>query len=141
MCSKCSKIYKNKSKSIFYKLPETLFIFIYYLNDFKNKKYYYNFEEILDLTNNIYIDKKVEYKKYFISSIITCKFPKTEKEFFYTFCRKENNSDFLLYYSEEKKVRKFGTNIERQIQRLKSREYDEQQSFPYVLVYTALQNK
>ena len=138
MCSKCSKIFKNKSKSFFTKLPETLFIFIYYSNDFNNKKYYYNFEEILDITNNKFIDKKIKYKKYFISSIIACKFPKTEKEFFYTFCRKENNSEFLIYYSEEKKVKKHGKNIERQIRRLKNQDYDEEQSFPYVLIYTAL---
>ena len=138
MCSKCSKIRKNKSKSLFYKLPETLFIFIYYVNDFKNKKYYYKFEEILDLTNNTYVDKKVQYKKYFISSIITCKFPKTEKEFFYTYCRKDNNTDFLIYNSEEKKVRHFGNNIERQIHRLKDKDYDEKQSFPYVLIYSLI---
>ena len=137
MCSKCSKIKKNKSKTLFYKLPETLFIFIYYVNDFKNKKYYYKFEEILDLTNNNYVDKKVGCKKYFISSIITCKFPKTEKEFFYTFCRKENNTDFLKYYSEFETIEP-EKNIERQIHRLKNKDYDEGQSFPYVLIYSLI---
>ena len=137
MCSKCSKIEKNKSKSFFYKLPETLFIFIYYVNDFKNKKYYYKFEEVLDLTNNIYIDENVKYKKYFISSIITCKFPETEKAFFYTFCRKENNTDFLKYYSEFETIEP-EKNIERQIHRLKNNDYDERQSFPYVLIYSLI---
>ena len=87
MCSKCSNIFKIKSESLFYQLPEAIIILIYYGKENNNnyKNYYYDFEEILDFTNDEYMDKNIKNKKYFLSSIITCKYQKSEKEYFYTF--------------------------------------------------------
>ena len=145
MCLYCSKITKIKSKSLFYQLPEAIIILIYYGKENNNTNYinfYYDFEELLDFSNDEYMDKNVKNKKYFLSSIITCKYPKTEKEYFYTFCRKDYDSDFLIYYTKEYKgVRVHGKNIGRQIKRLKNNEYDQKQSYPYVLIYTSLENK
>ena len=142
-CSKCSNIFKIKSKSLFYQLPEAIIILIYYGKENNNyKNYYYDFEEILDFTNDEYMDKNIKNKKYFLSSIITCKYPKSEKEYFYTFCRKDYGSNFLIYYSKEDKgVRVHNAKINRQIKRLKKEEYDREKSYPYILIYTSLENK
>ena len=141
ICEFCSNIFKNKSDCLFYQLPEQLIILIYYENIIKNyEKFFYSFEEILDFSNCKYIDKNVKYKKYFLSSFILCKYPKDEKEYFYTFCRKDKDSSFLIYNNNEKKVREHGKVIKRQTKRLKNDQFDKRQSFPYVLIYTAYEN-
>ena len=82
----------------------------------------------------------MKYKKYFLSSFILCKYPKDENEFFYTLCRKDKDSSFLIYNNNEKKVREHGKVIKRQTKRLKNDQFDKRQSFPYVLIYTAYEN-
>ena len=140
-CLHCSRIFGSKCKSFFYQLPEQLIILIYYENLINNpKNFFYNFSEELYFSNNEYIDKYVKYRKYFLSSMIVCKFPKTEKEFFYTFCRKYKDSNFLIFNNNEKKVGTHGKIIKRQTKRLKKDPFDEKLSFPYVLIYTAFDN-
>ena len=139
ICSKCSKINKCESKSSFCQIPKSLIIFIYYEN--KNneelKEFYYKFEKEIDFSNSNYISDDIKSKKYFLSSIIECKSPKKNNEHFYTFCRKENNSKFLIYNTNEKDVRDHGKNVDRQTARLKN-EPPEKRGYPYVLVYTEL---
>ena len=140
ICSQCSKKIKN-SENFFIELPEQFIVLIYYENIENNyEKFFYSFEEILDFSNSDFIHKNVKLKKYFLSSFILCKFPKNEEEFFYTLCRKDKDSNFLIYNNKERKVREHGKNIKRQIKRLKNGNFDRKQSFPYVLVYTSLDN-
>ena len=137
ICSQCSKICHN-SENIFIEFPEQMIILIYYENIENNyQNFFYSFEEILDFSNSDFVDKNVKLKKYFLSSFILCKYPKNEDEFFYTLCRKDKESSFLIYNNNEDKVREHGKIIKRQIKRLKNSNYDEKQSFPYVLIYTA----
>ena len=138
MCSKCSQICNCESKSSFHQIPTALFILIYYENGNNNeyKDFYYNFEEIKEFT---FCDStgQIKNKKYFLSSIIVCKSPNKNEESFYTLCRKENNSDFLIYNYKEKEVRRHGKVVKRQITRLKN-EPDEKKGYPFVLIYTAM---
>ena len=142
ICSKCSHLFKIKSKTKFHKLPNDLIISIHYINkNDNNSKFYYKFEEILDLTNCFFIEKEnIINKKYFLSSFIVRKYPKNKNKFFYTFCRKNEDSEFLIYNTNNKGVTKHGKIIKRQVNRLKNEEYDENLSFPYVLVYSILEN-
>jgi hypothetical protein len=98
-CSKCSKGKICVEDNIFYKFPESIIILIYYGEEKDNDEFAhfnYNFEEIIDFSKiyNKFVDDQLKNKKYFLSSLIVCKFPKLEKnpnkeegEFFYTFCR------------------------------------------------------
>ena len=143
ICSKCSKIFKNKSKSKFQKLPNDLIFFLYYKkkngNDNNSSEFYYKFEQTLDFTNNEFFDNQnIENKKFYLSSIILCKSPKTKEEFFYTLCRKGHDSDFLIYKTKDKGVYRHGKIINRQVNRLKN-ENNKDLSFPYVLIYSKLE--
>ena len=145
--AKDDNLYTNKSnKSLFYtnniyvKFPQTFYILIYYG---KNKEepinFLYNFDEILDLNNVEFVDKNIKYKKYFLSSMIVCKFPKQEKGYFYTFFRKDMNNSFRIYNSRDNQVNDI-KNTNKELEHLKQEKQGQSKnikSYPYVLVYTA----
>ena len=115
----------------------------------KKKNYndfYYKFDEIIDLTKYCWNEddnnknKNIINKRYFLSSLIACKCPKTEDEIFYTFCRKDKDSKFLIYYSDNNNVRDGVKNVNNKIIKLKTDQYDRKRGYPYVLVYSALKN-
>lgn len=146
ICSKCSKFIKSESNSLFHQLPESIFIFIYYGEEKDNnyfKKFYYKFEDIIDFTKFNYIDDNVKNKKYFLSSLIACRYPKIENdendnnEYFYTFSRKDKDSNYCVYNSTF--VNDNIKNVNSKIIKLKKEEeeFDPKRSYPYVLVYTA----
>lgn len=146
-CTECSKLGKTESKNLFCKLPEDLIIFIYYDDEKKNyNDFYYKFDEIIDLTKYCWNEddnnknKNIINKRYFLSSLIACKCPKTEDEIFYTFCRKDKDSKFLIYYSDNNNVRDGVKNVNNKIIKLKTDQYDRKRGYPYVLVYSALKN-
>ena len=135
-CKKCSCIFKAESKNIIYQLPEDIIIFIYYNDEEKDyDDFYYKFEEELDFTKYDFIDNNVKNKKYFLSSLIACRYPRTEDEFFYTFCRKNLKSNFLIYYSDFNYLKREVNNVNNKILKLKTDQYDRKRSYPYVLVY------
>ena len=136
-CQHCSNNTSSISESSFYYLPESLIIFIYYGNGEKPcEDFYYKFEEKIEFTKNI--DEKVKNKKYFLSSIIVCKYPKKEKEFFYTYAIKNDEKPSYIVYNC-KDVRDVN-DIKTKICKLQEAQNDDKRSFPYILVYTKIEN-
>ena len=130
---------------VFYRLPETLIFVLFFgkeQDDENIENYKYDFDEILDLNQPEYKDllaPEIEYKKYFLSSLIACKFPKDDKQFFYTYCRKENGSKYNIYNCKESKVRT-NQEIKNKLQKLKKSVKGDTTSYPFVLVYNAIKN-
>ncbi len=150
ICSKCFKENICNKDSLFYKFPESIIIFIYYGEEKDNdefKHFYYNFEDILDFSNlnNKFVDDKLKNEKYFLSSLIACKFPKIEKdpnkedgENFITFCRKDKDSKFVVYNPDSILDNR---TVKRQIKKLKTEELDPKKSYPFALIYTSIKDK
>ena len=141
------KIFEEpKLDKVFYQLPETLVFVLFFgkeQDDENIENYKYDFDEILDLNQPEYKDllgPEIEYKKYFLSSLIVCKFPnKDDKQFFYTYCRKENGSKYNIYNCKESKVRS-NQEIKNKLQKLKKSVRGDTTSYPFVLVYNAIKN-
>ena len=86
------------------------------------------------------MDEDIQFKEYFLSSLIVCKFPKIEKrKFYYTYCRKNKESNYIIYNSKDKDIRdikekfKFVQNI---LKKEKIEKENSSKSYPYVLIYT-----
>ena len=132
-----------KLEKIFYRLPETLIFVIFFGKEraddnFENCKYI--FDEILDLNQPEYKDllgPEIKYKNYFLSSLIVCKFPQDDKQFFYTYCRKEKDSKYNIYNCKESKVRT-NQEIKRGLKKLEKSELGDTTSYPFILVYNAI---
>lgn len=150
ICSKCLKENICNKDSLFYKFPDSIIIFIYYGDENDNdefKLFNYNFEDILDFSNinKNYVDDKLKNGKYFLSSLIACKNPKIEKdpnkdegEYFYTFCRKDKDSKFVVYNPDFIMDNK---TVKKQIKKLKTEELDPKKSYPFALIYTSIKDK
>ena len=146
-CSKCSKGKICVEDNIFYKFPESIIILIYYGEEKDNDEFThfnYNFEEIIDFSK-INVDDKLKNEKYFLSSLIVCKFPKVEydpkkneRELFYTFCRGNKDSNFVVY---NENVILDNRNVKDKVKKLKTDVLDPEKSYPFVLVYTSIKNK
>ena len=146
-CSKCSKGKICVEDNIFYKFPESIIILIYYGEEKDNDEFThfnYNFEEIIDFSK-INVDDKLKNEKYFLSSLIVCKFPKVEydpkkneRELFYTFCRGNKDSNFVGY---QENVILDNRNVKDKVKKLKTDVLDPEKSYPFVLVYTSIKNK
>jgi hypothetical protein len=146
-CSKCSKGKICVEDNIFYKFPESIIILIYYGEEKDNDEFThfnYNFEEIIDFSK-INVDDKLKNEKYFLSSLIVCKFPKVENdpnkdegELFYTFCRGDKDSNFVVY---NENFILDNRNVKNKIKKLKTEGLDPKKSYPFVLVYTSIKNK
>ena len=135
-------IEEHNLDKFFYRLPETLIFVLFFgkeQDDENIENYKYDFDEILDLNQPEYKDllgPEIKYKKYFLSSLIVCKFPKDDKQFFYTYCRKENGSKYNIYNCKESKVRS-NQEIKNKLQKLKKSVRGDTTSYPFVLVYNA----
>ena len=146
-CSKCSKGKICVEDNIFYKFPESIIILIYYGEEKDNDEFThfnYNFEEIIDFSK-INVDDKLKNEKYFLSSLIVCKFPKVEydpkkngRELFYTFCRGNKDSNFVGY---QENVILDNRNVKDKVKKLKTDVLDPEKSYPFVLVYTSIKDK
>ena len=146
-CSKCSKGKICVEDNIFYKFPESIIILIYYGEEKDNDEFThfnYNFEEIIDFSK-INVDDKLKNEKYFLSSLIVCKFPKVENdpnkdegELFYTFCRGDKDSNFVVY---NENFILDNRNVKNKIKKLKTEGLDPKKSYPFVLVYTSIKDK
>ena len=146
-CSKCSKGKICVEDNIFYKFPESIIILIYYGEEKDNDEFThfnYNFEEIIDFSK-INVDDKLKNEKYFLSSLIVCKFPKVENdpnkdegELFYTFCRGDKDSNFVVY---NENFILDNRNVKDKVKKLKTDVLDPEKSYPFVLVYTSIKNK
>lgn len=140
ICPYCNKVvYKVNSDSSFYFLPNDIIIFIYYEDGYSCQDFYYKFDEKLNFSEFNFINDKFKNREYFLSSIIACKFPKKEKkEKFYTICRKDDKSNYLAYDSTF--INKDLKCIDDKIIKLKNEDLKEKRGFPYVLIYTYLNN-
>ena len=147
----CLRNYLNKLKEeeqntskVFYRLPETLIILIFFgLKDEDNlENCKYNFDEILDFNQPEYkdlFDSEIKFKKYFLSSLIVCKFPKNYKQFFYSFCRKEKDSKYILYNCKESKVRQ-NQDVKNKLHKKEVTKLGDITSYPFVLVYSTFKD-
>ena len=139
-------------KKLYYKLPETIIILVSFGDDEKNIfKCRYNFDEILDLNNLIKeekVDNEYKDKKYYLSGLIACKFPKNKnRKFFYTYCRRDQNSKCIQYNCKEDYIlEEIDDNKEIKNKLNKEEIIDEKSansdttSYPYALVYTEIKN-
>ena len=138
-------------EKIYYQFPESIIILIYFGNE--DKDYYkccFDFNKVLDFTKikDGKVNKDIKYKKYFLSGLIACKFPKNkEKEFYYTFVRKdEKNEKFTMYnckeYDEIEKriIITDNQSVDNKIKKTEKipKESVSTTSYPYVLIYTAI---
>lgn len=129
-------------KKVFYMLPEILIIIISYGNDNDENLQYcrYDFDEILNLDKPEFsglLGPEIKNKKYFLSELIVCKFPKNDKEFYYTYSRKDKNDKFNIYNSKEKKVRT-GLEVKKILKKMNDTSLDGTTSYPFVLVYNSI---
>ena len=139
-------IFSDIDKKLYYKFPKSIIIFIYYKKNDKDEEnplnYFYNFSESLNLSKANFVDEDIQFKEYFLSSLIVCKFPKNEeRKFYYTYCRKNKESNYIIYNSKDKDIRdikekfKFVQNI---LKKEKIEDKNSSKSYPYVLIYTAV---
>ena len=136
---------KDNINKVFHSLPETLIFIIFFgkKKDEYPEKCKYKFDEILDFNQPEYkdlFDPEIKFKKYFLSSLIACKFPKIYKKFFYTFCRKEKDSTYFKYNCKESKVGQ-NQDVKNKLQKLEDSKIDDTCSYPYVLVYNAIKDE
>ena len=146
MFTNVSKNDLNYGENIYYKFPESITILINYGNNEKEPyKCHYNINEILDFTNAPYVDQdNIKYKKYYLSSIIVCKFPNEEEnKFYYTYCRKDKNSKFIIYNSKDNQVNEIKDDliVMKHLKNQKGDKINRVKSYPYVLVYNAFNDE
>ena len=137
-CPICSKKIKVKTENLFFSLPNSLIILLYYGDGKSYQNYYYKFDEIIYFSKFHFISKEYSNKKYFLSSLIVVKSPKDENKIFYTFCRKDMKSPFYVYNSED--IRGNIKNVNNKIIKFKNEEFKKKRSFPIVLIYTILED-
>ena len=128
------------NEKVYIEFPESIIILMYYGKEKEKenlKNYLYNFDDILDFTNADYVDNNIKFKKYFLSSMIVYK-PPENKKLFYTYCRKDQNSNCIIYNSKDNDLRMMdrGFMLDK-LKKEKIKKIDNGESYPFVLVYTA----
>ena len=138
-CSQCHKETIHTMR--INKLPDILFIFLYYDEQDKNCHFEnsaYKFEENINFERFKFICEDDRKKKYVLTSMIACKNVGTDFELFYTFSRinneenDENNRNYIIYNGSD--IRK-GLSIRNKMKKDKIDFRNKKQSWPYVLVY------
>ena len=136
-----NRIPKMKKK-IFYKLPETLIILLFFGKENENpENRLYDFKEVIDFSENEYtnyLDENVRRKKYILSGLLSCKFPKKYNKFFYTFCR-NNKNEYYMYNCMTKAVNE-QKDVNNKLQKLETVNDKSSTSYPYVLIYNEITN-
>ena len=136
-CTQCHK--ETKQKIRINKLPDILFIFIYYSKINKNCYFdnsAYKFDENINFEKYNFLSEDDRKKKYFLYSMIACKNVGTEFELYYTFARKDENSKYNIYNGSS--IRE-GLNIKNKMEKDKIDLRDKKQSWPCILVYKRIQ--
>ena len=136
-CTQCHK--ETKQKIRINKLPDILFIFIYYSKINKNCYFdnsAYKFDENINFEKYNFLSGDDRKKKYFLYSLIVCKNVGTDFELYYTFSRKDENSKYIIYNGSD--IRK-DLNIKNKMEKDKIDLRDKKQSWPCVLVYKKIQ--
>ena len=136
-CTQCHK--ETKQKIRINKLPDILFIFIYYSKINKNCYFdnsAYKFDENINFEKYNFLSEDDRKKKYFLYSMIACKNVGTEFELYYTFARKDENSKYNIYNGSN--IRQ-GLNIKNKMEKDKIDLRDKKQSWPCILVYKRIQ--
>ena len=139
----CSQCHKETNQAIrIKKLPNILFIFLYYNEKDKNCHFEnsaYKFEENIDFEKFNCISKENEKTKFVLNTLIAYKKSVgTDSEIFYTFAKinneenDENNRNYIIYNGTD--IRK-GLSIRNKMEKDKIDFRDKEQSWPYVLVY------
>ena len=141
--------YKNsdpKFEKVFYRLPETLIFVIFFGKervDDNLENCIYDFDEILDLNQPEYknlLDSEIKNKKYFLSSLIVCKHPQDEEQYFYTYSRKDKDSKYNFYNCQASKV-KTNQDIKKGLKKLEKSQLGDTTSYPFVLVYNVIKEE
>ena len=124
-------------EKVYFKLPETIIIVLYFGKDEENpQNCLYEFDEILDFSKEEYaecLDETLQNKKYILSSLLVCKYPKQHNEIFYTFCR-NNDRKFFMYFNKDTKVSE-EDNVNNKIKKSEKVKIEGNTSYPYVLIY------
>ena len=138
----CTQCHEETSQTIrIHKLPDILFIFIYYNENDKNCFFdnsAYKFEEKINFKKFDFLSEDDRKKEYFLYSLIACKNVGTDFELYYTFSRKDENSKYYIYNGSD--IRK-DLNIKNKMEKSKIDLRDKKQSWPCVLVYKSIQQK
>ena len=138
----CTQCHEETSQTIrIHKLPDILFIFIYYDENDKNRNFEnsaYKFEEKINFKKFDFLSEDDRKKEYFLYSLIACKNVGTDFELYYTFSRKDENSKYYIYNGSD--IRK-DLNIKNEMEKRKIDLRDKKQSWPCVLVYKSIQQK
>jgi hypothetical protein len=136
-CTQCHK--ETNQKIRINKLPDILFIFIYYGKNekecyFENSAY--KFDENINFEKYNFLHENDRKKKYFLYSLIACKNVGTDFELYYTFSRKDENSKYIIYNGSD--IRK-DLNVRNKMEKERIDLRDKKQSWPCVLVYKTIQ--
>ena len=136
------RIPEIKSK-IFYKLPETLIILLFFGKEKENpENCLYDFKEVIDFSGNEYdnyLDENVRKKKYILSGLLASKILRKYNEFnefFYTFCRKNKNEYYM--YNCMRKIVSEEKGVNNKLQKLIKVSEKSSTSYPYVLIYNEI---
>ena len=136
-CTQCHK--ETNQKLRINKLPDILFIFIYYGKNEKDcyfENSAYKFDENINFEKYNFLHENDRKKKYFLYSLIACKNVGTDFELYYTFSRKDENSKYIIYNGSD--IRK-DLNVRNKMEKERIDLRDKKQSWPCVLVYKTIQ--
>jgi hypothetical protein len=134
-CDICKKETKHKIKKLFKTLPNVLIIFIDYGNDnnfeFKGD---FLFNEELNFSNIKNVEINNKNKKYYLSSFICVREIMRKKEYYYTFCRENNDEHYFCYNGEMvHEVNGIKDKIAKNIIKLNNKK----ERLPYALIYNS----
>jgi ubiquitin C-terminal hydrolase len=96
-CNKCKSLCSGLHHQMIFSLPPVLIIV---LNRGRNNQDFneeFDFEEVLNFTNNNYIIYEKSYKKYFLCGIIVHLGESSSSGHFICYCRKTVNEKFVMY--------------------------------------------
>lgn len=135
-CKICNKDTKQKEKIIFKTLPDVLIIFVDYGKDdnfeFNGE---FEFNETLDFKDINNVESKLKTKEYYLSSIISVREIMKPKEFYYTFCRENENESYYCYNGEMvHEVKGISKKLYKNIIQLNNNK----ERLPYALIYNSI---
>ena len=129
----CEKCQGRKFDVILKTLPTDLMIFINYGTELKNYDLSFNFDEEINFKDFDFLDENDRKKELFLSSLIACKNMGTNLEIYYTFARKNKNSNYKIYNGLDVRDDK---KVDNKLKKEKMNFTNYKESWPVVLIFT-----
>ena len=142
-CENCKKDIDPKTKILFKKLPKHLIIYVDYGNDINFKlDDFITFNMELDFSKINEVEENYKNVNYYLSSLISVKEIMQKKEYFYSFCiYKEKDTQKYKYWCFNADTVHEVRNVENKIENKKIDFSDKKERFPFILIYTLLEDE